>query len=183
MAIGSAGNSFILTVSNTGSAQATNVRVTDTVDGRLTVTQVLPTAYCGASSGQVVDCTFPTVAIGGSQVVTVTYAVGAGVSPATVANVAQASDGFQQVEGSDSVTLVAGGECSGLPAEINLESETITGFFSAEACDSVMAHVDVDVMNGGDAWFATRGVIILGNGFSVEAGGEFTAAIDPLLGQ
>ena len=99
----STGNTFTLTVGNTGTASAANVQITDAVDARLTVTSVAPAAYCGASSGQSVDCTFPTIGVGGNQVVTVTYSVGAGVALGTVNNTADAGDGFQTVQDSDSV--------------------------------------------------------------------------------
>ena len=104
---GSGGHTFDLTVANTGASDATGVRITDTVDARLTVTGVdCIGATTDASSGQNVDCTYD-ISGGGTATVSVTYEVAETVDTATVANNATADDGTgNSAVGGASVSVV-----------------------------------------------------------------------------
>lgn len=174
---GTGNHTFALTVSNTGSAPATSVRITDAVDARLTVTAVSPASgECAASSGQFVDCTFPSLGPGAVEIVTVTYSVGGGVSPATVLNTAQAGDyEGELVEDSDSVDVVA--PCTG-DDHLDIAEETIYGTYLAEACISISAGPTVSVMPGANATLSAGSTVVLNDGFSVETGAILTISVN-----
>jgi len=167
-------------VTNSGSSEVTNVRVTDPVDSRLTVTGVAPSSECSATSGQFIDCTFPTIGAGQFETVTVTYSVDAAVQPALgIVNTAQAGDGAQLVEASDTIDVLY--PCSPMPVHLDINNLTIySSAYLAEACSSISAGPTVIVMPGADATLRAGEVIVLNDGFVVESGATFTAIIDPL---
>ena len=66
--------SYLLTVTNHGAADATNVHVTDPVPNGLTVTGVTPGAGACAVSGRLVDCTLSSLASGAVWAITVDIA-------------------------------------------------------------------------------------------------------------
>ena len=175
--VGTSGHTFDLTVSNTGSAPASAVRITDLVDDRLTVDDVSPSLECDDSNDQYVDCTFPTLAEGTFQKVTVTYSIAGGVTPADdVLNVAYAGDlEGQLVEASDTVDIVA--PCT-LDPHVDVVDEVIYSSYLAEACISVSVGPSVTLMTGADATFSAGHVVILNDGFAMEAGSELTVIAD-----
>lgn len=66
------------------------------------------------------------------------------------------------------------------PANLTLTNETISGTEEFEACDTLTAETNVVVTGTGDATFRSGRLIVLNDGFSVQAGGAFTATIDPV---
>jgi uncharacterized repeat protein (TIGR01451 family) len=178
--VGSGGHTFTLVVSNSGDAAAEQVRVTDLVDSRITVDNVSPASRCNASSGQSIDCLFPSLAPSASETVTVTYSVAASVPPVLgVLNQANASfSGGPSVAASDTVDLL--GSCQGLPLELDLSPLTVTNDYLAEACVSISVGPDAHVMKNGDASFVAGDVVILTNDFVVESGGSLTVTISPM---
>src|SRR5205823_13362355 len=78
VAAGSGHHTFTLVVKNTGSSStAHTVVVTDIVDNRLAVASASATGSgdCTATSGQVVSCSFATLAAGATATITVHYSV------------------------------------------------------------------------------------------------------------
>ncbi len=180
VSIGTSGHTFTLTVTNNGGAPATSVRVTDSVNSRLTVTGVSPGAEC-SSPGQFVDCIFPTLNPGASEQIVVTYSVDSGVTPVLdVLNTAQAGDGLQLVDASDDIDLLAA--CAP-PKEVHLnitgEDIVSTGYL-AEACNSISVGPTVSVMANADATLRAGQAVIFYSGFAVESNGELTVVLDPL---
>ena len=89
---GSTGNTFTIEVTNNGEVDLSGVSVADTVDPALTVTNITTSSGdCSASSGNQVDCTISSLAVGATATVTVTFSVGSGQSPTTVSNTANIS--------------------------------------------------------------------------------------------
>lgn len=107
---GSTGNSLTLAATNSGSSDADNVLITDTVDPTLIVTSaaISPAGDCSATTGNAVSCTAGTLAPGATTTVTVIYDVAESVDPTVVANTAAVTSDevTAPVEGSASVTIV-----------------------------------------------------------------------------
>ncbi|MDH5421221.1 MAG: DUF11 domain-containing protein, partial [Acidimicrobiia bacterium] len=89
---GTGGHTFTIKVENLGLSDAEAVRVVDTFDARLTVSGVNCGGGANTTVGQAVECTFASLAPGGSATITVTYSVPAGVDADTVPNTALATD-------------------------------------------------------------------------------------------
>ena len=110
VAAGTSGNSFTVTVTNTGRSDAENVVVTDAVDGTLNVTSssMTPAGDCSATVGNAVSCTVPVLAAGSSATVTVSYDVPASAAAGIVTNTAGATSDevTTPVTGSDTVDVV-----------------------------------------------------------------------------
>ena len=110
VAAGTSGNSFTVTVTNTGRSDAENVRVVDDVDAALTVASatIAPAGDCSASTGNTVDCTVTKLAAGSSATVTVSYDVAASAGAGIVANTASATSDevTTPTTGSDTVDVV-----------------------------------------------------------------------------
>ncbi len=103
---GTTGNQFTLTVTNSGTSDATGVVVTDAVDARLVVAAVDCGGGVNTSAGQDVTCTFAVLAAGASATVTVTYDVGASEESATIVNNAAVVDGdANSATASGSITI------------------------------------------------------------------------------
>ena len=177
---GTAGHTFTLVVTNSGVGSATNVRVTDVVDPRLAVTSISSAGDCTASTGQSVDCTFGTLSPAGSETITVTYSVGTAVQPAAgVLNTAEAGDGTQLIQASDTVDLLS--PCTPLPIHLDVIDEMIDGpDYVAEACATIGVGPTVHVMGTGAATMRAGDSVTFYNGFEVDSGGELVAIIDPL---
>lgn len=96
-------------------------------------------------------------------------------SPATVfAEVRNGSTFSAQ----DEITLA-----SGFPAAstLNVPQQTVSTTESFQACDTVSATSGFEVTASGDVTFRAGRRVILGDGFSVAAGGSFRAMVDPVL--
>ena len=107
VAAGVSGNTFSITLTNTGMSDAEAVSITDTVAPELAVTSVTsPDADCSASTGQVVDCAIPSLAPGGSATLRVTYDVDESAAPGTVSNTANASSDEDTTSATDSIEVV-----------------------------------------------------------------------------
>ena len=106
---GGAGETFTVSVHNAGVSDADNVHLTDTVDSRLIVDSIDPSAYnCSATVGQSVDCSLLHLAAGGTQSITVHYHVATTTDSASnVSNQATAeSDENGPTSGTDTVDIV-----------------------------------------------------------------------------
>ncbi len=106
VAAGTSGNSFELTLTNTGISDAENVAITDTVDSTLTVTSVTSSgADCSGSSNNDIDCRVSGLAPGASVAVTVFYDVPVSTEPMTIVNTASASADEDATTASASLTV------------------------------------------------------------------------------
>jgi len=65
--------------------------------------------------------------------------------------------------------------------DLVLETDTVTGVEAFEGCNSITAGNSFVVAGTGDATFTAGSWIALADGFSVESGGTFTAALDAAL--
>jgi hypothetical protein len=65
--------------------------------------------------------------------------------------------------------------------DLVLETDTVTGVEAFEGCNSITAGNSFVVAGTGDATFTAGSWIALADGFSIESGGTFTAAIDAAL--
>lgn len=106
---GSTGNTFFITVTNTGISTADNVLISDVVPSQLTVTNV--SGGLGSevppSGDNNIQWSIPTLGAGQSVTLTVTYSVGSGVSSQVVNNTASvASDEVSSVPDSDDVEIL-----------------------------------------------------------------------------
>jgi hypothetical protein len=101
---------------------------------------------------------------------------GASGSPATVFS--QVTNGSTTFSADDEITLD-----SGFPAvvEVDLSAQTVNTAETFEACDTIAAGDGFEVGPSGDVTFRAGRRIVLRDGFSVAAGGSFTAAVDPTL--
>src|SRR5207248_1383234 len=73
---GGAAKTFTVSVTNSGVSDADNLHLTDNVDPRLIVDTVVAGDYnCGASAGQMVDCSLTHLAAGATKSITVEYHV------------------------------------------------------------------------------------------------------------
>jgi uncharacterized repeat protein (TIGR01451 family) len=112
-AAGSTGNTFFITVANNRTSTATNLTITDVVPAALTVTGVSGTAGSEVANPTLGDndirWTVASLASGASVTLTVTYDVGAGVSPQLVNNTASVTSDevTSPVQDSDDVEIVA----------------------------------------------------------------------------
>jgi hypothetical protein len=76
--------------------------------------------------------------------------------------------------------VTVGSSCTSA-ADPVFDSETVSGAESFEGCNTLTAHTNFVVKGSGDATLTAGKKITLGNGFSVESGGTFTAVIDASL--
>ncbi len=90
---------------NSGTSDADDVLVTDTVDAALNVTGVTPALACAASAGNSVSCSFATIDPGETKTITVTYSVPATTDTQLVDNSATATSDEDSDTGSDSVQV------------------------------------------------------------------------------
>ena len=108
---GGAGKSFTIDVKNTGSSDADNVTLNDTVDGRLIVDGVTAGSFScpdGDADPQTITCTLGHLAAGATKSVTVDYHVASTTNAAAgVSNTASASsDEDGPANGADTVDIV-----------------------------------------------------------------------------
>jgi ELWxxDGT repeat protein len=182
VARGSSDHTFTLTVTNSGGLEAVDVVVSDTVDADLDVTAVDCGGGSNESSGNLVECVYGALAgFGGSATATVTYDVRSSASsPQSLLNVAAVDDDSgQHAEGSDTVEVV---EACDLAGSLELFGRVVDSTEVHEACQSISAGPDFRVVGpDGDLTFRAGVMIILQDGFSVEAGAVFAAEIDPSL--
>ena len=88
---GTSGHQFTIEVENTGTSDAENVNVSDTVDPRLVVTSTSGGFTCGAAS-QTLGCDLSELGAGETKTITVTYRVHSDTAPAaSVDNTASAT--------------------------------------------------------------------------------------------
>src|SRR6185436_14138657 len=73
---GGSGQTFTISVTNSGTSDADNLSLTDSVDSRLLVDSIIAGDYdCTASSGQSISCSLATLAAGATKSITVLYHV------------------------------------------------------------------------------------------------------------
>jgi hypothetical protein len=101
---------------------------------------------------------------------------GASGSPATVFS--EVTNGSTTFSADDEITLA-----SGFPAtsDLDLTAQTVNTTETFEACDTIAAGEGFEVGTTGDVTFLAGNQVVLRDGFSVAAGGRFTAGVDPTL--
>lgn len=68
-------------------------------------------------------------------------------------------------------------------ATVALETATITGTETYEACSLLKTGSNLSIASGAVATFTAGEAVALGTGFSIEQGGQLAILIDPLVGQ
>src|SRR5439155_1088279 len=109
---GTGGHTFTIAVTNHGPSDVDGVDVTDTIDSRLQVDNVVVTTGTGTCSDadnnpQTLECALGTLGPNELRVITVTYHVAADVEPDTVNNTVTATDDDGNTDqGSDTVGII-----------------------------------------------------------------------------
>src|SRR6185295_3046620 len=103
---GGAASSFSISVHNSGSSDADNLNLTDTVDPRLVVDSITAGAYTCAPASQSISCTLAHLGAGATQAITVHFHVASttNADPA-VSNTANATSDEDSASDSDSVAI------------------------------------------------------------------------------
>ena len=171
---GTSGHTFTISVKNSGTSDAENVNVSDSVDPRLVVTGTSGDFSCGAPS-QTLDCDLSELGAGETKTITVTYSVDADTVPAaSVANTASAtSDEVPTAVDSNTDSVEIATE-----ADLSIEK---TGPATATAGDPAGFDYTIKVHNNGPS-DNTGGFTVsdtLPAGLTFETTGSDTAARRP----
>ena len=208
VAAGTTGNTFTITVSNTGTSDADNVAINDLVDPALTLTgvSISPVGDCSASAGQTVDCIAATLVAGGSVTVEVTYDVDSDIDPTTLTNTASTTSdevttpvvGTADVDVVEDVSLVVVKQFTADPVVAGSTGNSFTiavantGLSSAEGVhisdlvDATLAVTSVSISPAGDC-SASAGQTVdctilslaAGETATVLVGYDVDASVDP----